>query len=48
MSNPKRDSEQFQPDHYGTQPRKAEANKGKQMGMKSNKQPDLIQKGKGQ
>ena len=43
MSNPKRNSEQFRPDHLGTQPRKAKANKGKKMATKTNEQPDIIQ-----
>ncbi|MCT2536386.1 acid-soluble spore protein N [Aquibacillus koreensis] len=43
MSNPKRKTEEFRPDHLGTQPRKARANKGKKMANKSNEQPQYIQ-----
>lgn len=47
LSNPKKNSEQFRPDVLGTQPRKAKANKGKQMGLKEEHAPDLVdQKGK--
>ncbi|GAA5415207.1 small, acid-soluble spore protein N [Paraliobacillus ryukyuensis] len=47
MSNPKRDSEQFQPDVLGTQPRKARANNAKKMGLKKDHNPELVdQKGK--
>lgn len=49
MSNPKRNSEQYQPDHLGTQPRKANANKSEQMGMKQSNTPRQVdQKGDGQ
>ncbi|CQR47593.1 Small, acid-soluble spore protein N [Paraliobacillus sp. PM-2] len=47
MSNPKKDSEQYRPDVLGTQPRKAKANKGEQMGLKEEHAPELVdQKGK--
>ncbi|WP_257350480.1 acid-soluble spore protein N [Pseudalkalibacillus decolorationis] len=42
MSNPKRHPEQYVPNHMGTQPRVGGGNKGKQMGMKSNEQPQYI------
>ncbi|MGF2615967.1 acid-soluble spore protein N [Rossellomorea vietnamensis] len=43
MSNPKRSSEHFVPNHIGTQPRKAGGNKGKQMQDKSGKHAQVIQ-----
>ncbi len=47
LSNPKRNSEQFQPDNLGTQPRKTKANKTEKMGLKKDHAPDLVdQKGK--
>ncbi|MDL4839549.1 acid-soluble spore protein N [Aquibacillus rhizosphaerae] len=47
MGNPKKDSKHFRPRHLGMQSLEASGNKGKQMQMKGNKQPDLIQtKGK--
>ncbi|KGX87555.1 acid-soluble spore protein N [Pontibacillus litoralis] len=47
MSNPKKHPEPFVPSHLGTQPRQPHSNKGKQMEMKQNDQPDVIQtKGK--
>lgn len=47
MGNPKRDPETYQPDHYGTQPRKSGVNKGKQMQMHKDQDPKIIKtKGK--
>ena len=39
MSNPKKDSKHFVPEHIGTKPIEAGGNKGKQMQDKSGKQP---------
>ncbi|MFD1018309.1 acid-soluble spore protein N [Thalassobacillus hwangdonensis] len=47
MGNPKKNSKRFTPDHSGTQSRESDVNKGKQMEMKTDKAPKLIQtKGK--
>lgn len=43
MSNPKRDSRDFAPNHIGTQPRGFGGNKGKQMQDKSGKHAQVIQ-----
>ncbi|WLR52568.1 acid-soluble spore protein N [Bacillus tianshenii] len=43
MGNPKKDSKHFAPNHYGTQPRESNVNKGKQRQTKSNETPDVIQ-----
>ncbi|WP_077621868.1 acid-soluble spore protein N [Sediminibacillus massiliensis] len=43
MGNPKRDSKHFRPRHLGTQSLDAGGNKGKQMQVKTNKQPKVIQ-----
>ncbi len=43
MSNPKRDSKQFVPNHIGTQQRAAGGNKGKQMQDTSGKHAQVIQ-----
>ena len=33
---------QFRPDHLGTQPRKSDSNKGKQMNTKGNEHADYV------
>ena len=43
MSNPKKDSQHFRPDHLGTQPRTGGGNKGKQMKDTSGKHAQVIQ-----
>ncbi|GLI84715.1 acid-soluble spore protein N [Rossellomorea marisflavi] len=43
MSNPKRNSKQFVPNHIGTQQRAAGGNKGKQMQDTSGKHAQVIQ-----
>lgn len=43
MGNPKKDSKHFQASHPGTQIREAGGNKGKQMQVKGNKKPQVIQ-----
>ncbi|MCU9614686.1 acid-soluble spore protein N [Caldibacillus lycopersici] len=43
MSNPKKNFNQYQPDHIGMQPREAGGNKGKQMQDKSGKHAQVIQ-----
>ncbi|MDC3416285.1 acid-soluble spore protein N [Aquibacillus salsiterrae] len=43
MGNPKKDSKHFRPRHLGTQPLEAGGNKGKQMQMKTNEKPQVIQ-----
>ncbi|AKO93639.1 acid-soluble spore protein N [Priestia filamentosa] len=43
MSNAKRDSEHFVPNHIGTQPRAAGGNKGKKMQDKSGKHAQVMQ-----
>ena len=43
MSNPKRDSKHFAPNHIGTQPRAYGGNKGKQMQDKSGEQVQVMQ-----
>jgi small acid-soluble spore protein N (minor) len=35
-------TEQFRPDHLGTQPRKSDSNKGKKMNTKGPEQPDYV------
>lgn len=42
MGNPKKHSIPFQPNHYGTQPRKANQNKGEKMAMKTDENPDYV------
>lgn len=42
MGNPKKDSKHFQPNHYGTQPRKANTNKGEKRSMKTDENPDYV------
>ncbi|UCZ51593.1 acid-soluble spore protein N [Bacillus shivajii] len=34
--------DKFRPNHLGTQPRKSDSNKGKQMNTKDNENPDYI------
>lgn len=43
MSNPKKDTKHFQPDHIGMKPRSAGGNKGKKMQDQSNKHAQVIQ-----
>ena len=43
MGNPKRNSQQYQPDHIGMQPREAGGNKGKKMQDQSGQHPKIIQ-----
>lgn len=43
MSNPKTSQQNFTPDHLGEKPHAPDANKGKQMANKSNREPKLIQ-----
>jgi len=43
MSNPKKNSKPYVPNHIGTQSRAAGGNKGKQMQNKTGQTPDVIQ-----
>ncbi|WAA10896.1 acid-soluble spore protein N [Fervidibacillus albus] len=43
MSNPKKDTKHFRPDHLGMDSKSAGGNKGKQMQTKSKRQVDVIQ-----
>ncbi|WP_053219562.1 acid-soluble spore protein N [Virgibacillus senegalensis] len=43
MGNPKRDSKHFRPRQLGTQPLEAGGNKGKQMQVKGDRKPQVIQ-----
>lgn len=42
MGNPKKEFNQFNPNHYGTQPRDVKTNKGRKMSDKSNENPDYV------
>ncbi|UTR14956.1 acid-soluble spore protein N [Salipaludibacillus sp. LMS25] len=42
MGKHRNPAQHFQPDHLGTQPRKSDSNKGKQMNTKGNEQPDYV------
>ncbi|PYZ95265.1 acid-soluble spore protein N [Salipaludibacillus keqinensis] len=47
MGGNRNKSEQYRPDHLGTQPRKSDSNKGKKMNTKGSEQPDYVpEKGK--